>query len=82
MGQPNRTCVPEGYPVNEEEARLNVALAGISAENVRLRNAQSNVSAQFAALQQLLSEMTDTTLAVPRAFWVLPNAAWMNRVPP
>ena len=45
--------------MDEQESRMKDALAAISAENIRLRNAEVNLGAQFAAMQRLLSEMGD-----------------------
>ena len=44
--------------VNEEEAKLHAALLAITSELSRLRDTQAKVSAQYAAVQRLLSEMT------------------------
>ena len=44
--------------VNEEEAKLHAALLAITSELSRLRDTQAKVSAQYAAIERLLSEMT------------------------
>ena len=44
--------------MNEEEARLRAALLAITSEVSRLRDTQAKVSAQYAAIERLLSEMT------------------------
>lgn len=44
--------------MNEEEAKLRAALLAITSEVSRLRDTQAKVSAQYAAIERLLSEMT------------------------
>lgn len=48
----------DGSSMNEEEAKLREALVAITSELSRLRDTQANVSAQYAAIERLLSEMT------------------------
>ena len=44
--------------MNEEEAKLRAALLAITSEVSRMRDTQAKVSAQYAAIERLLSEIT------------------------